>query len=132
MRVSSAAGKSDRIKTHQHSLYTRIQRNTQCHSRVRRTMSGSHNEVIEIKFRNLVVNTNQTPYERSITKQPLSRNWPKQATDSWGTYQVYPRANLSFKPLLALHKAVVPPQSMMPCPHRSIGTRPPWYYALFK
>ncbi|KAI5658585.1 hypothetical protein M9H77_27378 [Catharanthus roseus] len=31
---------------------------------------------------------------------------------SWGTYQARPEANLNFKPLLTLHKAVVPSQSM--------------------
>ncbi|KAI5661841.1 hypothetical protein M9H77_21164 [Catharanthus roseus] len=30
------------------------------------TKSGSHNEVIRNKFRHLVVNTSETPYERSI------------------------------------------------------------------
>ncbi|KAI5664433.1 hypothetical protein M9H77_23756 [Catharanthus roseus] len=69
MRVSSTAGKSERIKTHQHSFYIRIQRNTQCHNRAQRTRSGSQNEVSGIKFRHLVVNTSQTPYKRSITKQ---------------------------------------------------------------
>ncbi|KAI5662507.1 hypothetical protein M9H77_21830 [Catharanthus roseus] len=105
-----------------------MQRNTQCHSRAQQTRSGSHNEVIRIKFRHLVVNTSQTPYERSISKQPLSQNWSKQATDSWDTYQVCPGTNFSFKPLLTLHKAAVSPQSMMQCPHRPIGPRPPRYY----
>ncbi|KAI5681961.1 hypothetical protein M9H77_03189 [Catharanthus roseus] len=122
MRVSSAARKSERIKTHQRSFYTRMQRSTQCHSRAQRTWSGSHNKIIGIEFRHLVVNINQTPYERSITKQPLSQNWSKQATDSWGTYQ----------PLLALHKAVVPPQSTMRCPRKPIEPHPPRYYALLQ
>ncbi|KAI5680803.1 hypothetical protein M9H77_02030 [Catharanthus roseus] len=34
----------------------------------------------------------------------LPYHWSKQATNSWGTYQVYPGANLSFKPLLTLHQ----------------------------
>ncbi|KAI5654745.1 hypothetical protein M9H77_31932 [Catharanthus roseus] len=94
-RVSSTAGKSERIKTHQRNFYTRMQKNTQCHSQARRIRSGSHND----------------------------------ATDSWGTYQVCPGTTLSFKPLLALHKVVVPPQSMMWCPRRLIGSHPPRYYA---
>ncbi|KAI5664857.1 hypothetical protein M9H77_24180 [Catharanthus roseus] len=105
-----------------------MQRNTQCHSRAQRTRSESQNEVIGIKFWHLVVNTSQTPFESSITKQPLSQNWSKQTTDSWGTYQVCPGTKLSFKPLLALHKMTVPSQSMMRCPHRPIGPRPPRYY----
>ncbi|KAI5660998.1 hypothetical protein M9H77_20321 [Catharanthus roseus] len=44
----------------------------QCHSRDPRTRSGSQNEVIGTKFRHLVVNTSQTLYECSITKQPHS------------------------------------------------------------
>ncbi|KAI5648231.1 hypothetical protein M9H77_34236 [Catharanthus roseus] len=104
----------------------------QCHSRARRTRSGSHNVVIGIKFRHLVVNTSQTPYERSITKQLLFQNWSKQATDSWDTYQVCLRTNLSFKPLLALHKVAILPQSMMRCPRRPVGPCPPRYYSPFQ
>ncbi|KAI5678400.1 hypothetical protein M9H77_09350 [Catharanthus roseus] len=115
MRVPSTAGKCKRIKTHQHSFYPQT--------------SGCHNEVIGITFRHLVLNTSQTPYECSITKQPLSQNWSKQATDSWGIYQVYPGTNISFKPLQALDKAAILPQSMMRCPRRSIGPCPPRYYA---
>ncbi|KAI5683047.1 hypothetical protein M9H77_04275 [Catharanthus roseus] len=62
MRVSSAVGKSERIKTHQCSFYSS---NLKEHS-------GSQNEAIGTKFRHLVVNTSQTPYERTITKQPHS------------------------------------------------------------
>ncbi|KAI5647940.1 hypothetical protein M9H77_33945 [Catharanthus roseus] len=72
-------------------------------------------------------------YERSISITPLfPYHWSNQATDSWGTYQIYPETNLSFKPLLILQKAVVPPQSMMWCPCRPIGPNPPWCYAIFK
>ncbi|KAI5658004.1 hypothetical protein M9H77_26797 [Catharanthus roseus] len=109
MRVSSVAGKSERIKTHQCSFYTRIQRNMQCHSRAPRTKFGSQNEVIGTKFRHLIVNASQTPYEPSITKQlHPPYHWSKQATDSWGTYQVCPGTNLGFKSLLTLHKTVKP------------------------
>ncbi|KAI5676060.1 hypothetical protein M9H77_07010 [Catharanthus roseus] len=72
MRVSSTVGKSERIETHQCSFYTPIQRNMQWHSWAPRTRFGSRNEVVRIKFWHLVVDTNQTPYERSITKQPHS------------------------------------------------------------
>ncbi|KAI5659680.1 hypothetical protein M9H77_28473 [Catharanthus roseus] len=130
MRVLSAAGKSERIKTHQRNFYTRIQRNMKCHSRALRTKSGSQNEVIGTKIQHLVVNTSQILYERSIAKPPLfPYQWSKQPTDSWGTYELYPGTNLSFKPLLALHKAAVSPQIMMRCPCRPIGPRPPRYYA---
>ncbi|KAI5676197.1 hypothetical protein M9H77_07147 [Catharanthus roseus] len=98
MRVSRVAGKSERIKTHQHNFYTRIQRNMQCHSWATRTKSTSQNEVIGTKFRHLVVKTSQTPYGHSITKQPHSH-----ITDSWGTYQVCPGTNLGFEPFLTLH-----------------------------
>ncbi|KAI5650424.1 hypothetical protein M9H77_36429 [Catharanthus roseus] len=57
MRVSSVAGKSERIKTHQCNFYIRTQKNIPCHSRAPWTRSGSQNEVIVIKFRHLVVNT---------------------------------------------------------------------------
>ncbi|KAI5666260.1 hypothetical protein M9H77_16113 [Catharanthus roseus] len=86
-----------------------------CHSRARRTRSGSHNEVIGIKFQHLVAKHHT--------------NWSKYATNSWSTYQVCFGTNLSLKPLLALHKAAVLLQSMMRCPRRPIGPRPPWYYA---
>ncbi|KAI5654263.1 hypothetical protein M9H77_31450 [Catharanthus roseus] len=59
MRVSSVAGKSERIKTHQYSFYT-----------------PNLKHIIGIKFRHLIVTTSQTPYERSITNK-----------HSWGTYQ---------------------------------------------
>ncbi|KAI5667914.1 hypothetical protein M9H77_17767 [Catharanthus roseus] len=62
----SPPGKSERITTHQLSLYTRIQKNMHCHSRVPRTKSESHNEVFGNKFQYLLVNTSQTPYECSI------------------------------------------------------------------
>ncbi|KAI5654180.1 hypothetical protein M9H77_31367 [Catharanthus roseus] len=72
MRVSSAAEKSEQIKTHQRSFYTRIQRNMECHSWAPWTKSGSQNGVIRIKFWHLVVKTTQTPYKRLITKQTHS------------------------------------------------------------
>ncbi|KAI5654490.1 hypothetical protein M9H77_31677 [Catharanthus roseus] len=98
MRVSSTDVKSERIKTHQCSFYTRMQRNIQCRSRAQRTRSGSQNEVIRIKFQRLVCSG----------------------------------INLSFKPLLALHKAAIPPQSMMQCPRRPIRRHPPRSMPLFK
>ncbi|KAI5664207.1 hypothetical protein M9H77_23530 [Catharanthus roseus] len=73
MWVSSAARKFERIKTHQRSFYAPNFKIT-CNA----TM-GLHgqspdpqNEAIGTKFRYLVVNTSQTPYECSITKQPHS------------------------------------------------------------
>ncbi|KAI5662755.1 hypothetical protein M9H77_22078 [Catharanthus roseus] len=55
MRVSSAAGKFERIKTHQRSFYA----------------SNLKEHAIEIEFQHLVVNTSQTPYERSITNNHI-------------------------------------------------------------
>ncbi|KAI5676988.1 hypothetical protein M9H77_07938 [Catharanthus roseus] len=83
------------------------------------------NATVGLDRQGLNPTTSQTLYERSITKQPLSQNWSKQATGSWGTYQVCPGTNLNFKPLLALYKAAVPPQSMMRCPRRPIGPHLP-------
>ncbi|KAI5677652.1 hypothetical protein M9H77_08602 [Catharanthus roseus] len=62
----------------------------------------------------------------------LPYHWLKQATDSWDTYQVCPGTNLSFKPLLGLHKVAIPPYSMMRCPRRPIGPRPTQSTPLFK
>ncbi|KAI5653381.1 hypothetical protein M9H77_30568 [Catharanthus roseus] len=72
MRVSSTARKFERIKTHQHNFYTRIQRNMQCHTRAPQNRSRSRNEVIRIRFRHLIVNSSQTQYGHSITEQPHS------------------------------------------------------------
>ncbi|KAI5668200.1 hypothetical protein M9H77_18053 [Catharanthus roseus] len=63
MRVSSAAGKSERIKTHQHNFYTP---NLKEHVLQQWGFTD--------KFRHLVVDTSKTPYERSITnnRTPIS------------------------------------------------------------
>ncbi|KAI5653254.1 hypothetical protein M9H77_30441 [Catharanthus roseus] len=63
MRVLSAAGKSEQIKTHQHSFYA-----PNLKEHVMQQWGSSD------KFRHLVVNTSQTPYERSITnnRTPIS------------------------------------------------------------
>ncbi|KAI5648137.1 hypothetical protein M9H77_34142 [Catharanthus roseus] len=118
MRVSSGAGKSERIKTHQCSFYTRMQRNTQCHSHARRTRSGSHNEPNTIRA--LDYQTTVLPKLVKIGYRFL------------GHLPGLPWDNLSFKPLLALHKVAVPPQSMMRCPRRPIGPHPPRSTPLFK
>ncbi|KAI5664188.1 hypothetical protein M9H77_23511 [Catharanthus roseus] len=110
MRVSSAAGMFERIKTHQCSFYTRMQRNKQSHSRARRTRSRSHNEPNTIRV--LAYQTTALPKLVKIGYRFL------------GTYQVCPGTNLSFKPLLALHKEAIPPQSMMRCPRRLIRPHP--------
>ncbi|KAI5668264.1 hypothetical protein M9H77_18117 [Catharanthus roseus] len=74
MRVSNAAGKSERIKTHQCSFYT-----PNLKEHVMQQWVGFHeqspdpqNETIGTKFWNLVVNTSQTPYERLITNNRTS------------------------------------------------------------
>ncbi|KAI5653380.1 hypothetical protein M9H77_30567 [Catharanthus roseus] len=64
------------------------------------------------------------------TRDPRTRSGSRnETTDSRGTYQVYPGTNLSFKPLLALHKVVIQSQSMMRSPRGSIEPRPPRYYS---
>ncbi|KAI5676819.1 hypothetical protein M9H77_07769 [Catharanthus roseus] len=77
---------------------------------------------------------NQQKNIRALNYQTttLPYHWSKQATDSWGTYQVCPWTNLSFKPLLALRKSAVPSQSMMWCPRKPIGPLPPRSTPLFK
>ncbi|KAI5677940.1 hypothetical protein M9H77_08890 [Catharanthus roseus] len=77
MRVSSAAGKSEQIKTHQRSFYLSLHGQS----------LDPQNEAIGTKFQHLVVNTSRTPYERSITNIRTPYHWSKHATDSWGTYQ---------------------------------------------
>ncbi|KAI5661521.1 hypothetical protein M9H77_20844 [Catharanthus roseus] len=61
MRVSSVAGKSEQIKTHQRMG-------------LHRQSPDPQNEAIGTKFWHLVVNTSQTPYERLITnnRTPIS------------------------------------------------------------
>ncbi|KAI5650472.1 hypothetical protein M9H77_36477 [Catharanthus roseus] len=78
MRVSSAAGKSKRIKTHQRSFYLlRPEFKRTCNATVGLygQSADAQNEAIETKFQHLVVNTSQTPYERSITnnRTPISQ-----------------------------------------------------------
>ncbi|KAI5676891.1 hypothetical protein M9H77_07841 [Catharanthus roseus] len=87
--------------------------------RALRTKSGSHNEVIGNKFRHPIVNTSQTPYERSISRTTaLSISLSKPGYRFLGHLPGLPETNLSFKPLLALHKAADPPQSMMRYPRK--------------
>ncbi|KAI5659509.1 hypothetical protein M9H77_28302 [Catharanthus roseus] len=90
MMVSSTAGKSERIKTHQRSFYAP---NSKEHVM---QQWGSTD-----KFRHLVVNTIQTPYERSITnnRTPISL------------------VKTGYR-LLGHLPATVPPQSMMRCPRK--------------
>ncbi|KAI5663776.1 hypothetical protein M9H77_23099 [Catharanthus roseus] len=66
MRVLSAAEKSERIKIHQRSFYAP---NLKEH-----VMQKWGSTDIGTEFRHLVVNTSQTPYERSITnnRTPIS------------------------------------------------------------
>ncbi|KAI5667713.1 hypothetical protein M9H77_17566 [Catharanthus roseus] len=98
MRGSNATGKSERIKTHHCKFYTRIQNNMQCNSWV---LSGSHNEP------NILRALDSITTALSIHIKPGYR--------SWDTYQVCLETNLSFKSLLTLHKAAVPPYSMIRC-----------------
>ncbi|KAI5664132.1 hypothetical protein M9H77_23455 [Catharanthus roseus] len=65
------------------------------------------NEAIGTKFRYLVVNTGQTPYERSITKQPHSHITGQNRLQT-------PRAPTR----CALGPTLVPPQSMMRRPRK--------------
>ncbi|KAI5650396.1 hypothetical protein M9H77_36401 [Catharanthus roseus] len=61
MRVSSTVGKSEQIKIHQRSFYASNLKKHVIHP------WGSTDKAIGTKFRHLIVNTSQTPYERSIT-----------------------------------------------------------------
>ncbi|KAI5659671.1 hypothetical protein M9H77_28464 [Catharanthus roseus] len=75
MRVSSAVGKSERIKTHQRSFYAPIFKRTyNATMGLHRQSPDPQNEAIGTKFLHLVVNTSQRPYERSITNNctPIS------------------------------------------------------------
>ncbi|KAI5668424.1 hypothetical protein M9H77_18277 [Catharanthus roseus] len=102
MRVSSVAGKFEQIKTRQHSLYVPNLKNMLYNrwgsmDKVR----ISQNEAIETKFRHLVVNTSQTPYDRSITnnRTPISL------------------VKTGYR-LLGHLPGTLPPQSMMRCPRK--------------
>ncbi|KAI5682006.1 hypothetical protein M9H77_03234 [Catharanthus roseus] len=118
MRVLSTAGKS---KT--------------CNATVglHRQSPDPQNEAIGTKFLHLVVNTSQTPYERSITKQLHSHITGQNRLQTPGHLPGLPwdqprcRAPPDF-PLGGRS----PPQSMMRCPHRLIGPHPPRCTPLFK
>ncbi|KAI5663004.1 hypothetical protein M9H77_22327 [Catharanthus roseus] len=104
MRVSSAAGKSERIKTHQRNFYApnlkehvmqqwgptdkvRIPK-----TRTSEPSSGISQSIPSKQHTSTRLQTTTLPYI-----------WSKQATDSWGTYQVCPGTNLGVEPLLTLH-----------------------------
>ncbi|KAI5653300.1 hypothetical protein M9H77_30487 [Catharanthus roseus] len=73
MRVSSTVEKSERIKTHQRCFHARnFKRTCNATMGLHGQSPDPQNEAIETNFRHLVVNTSQTPYERSITKQSYS------------------------------------------------------------
>ncbi|KAI5662382.1 hypothetical protein M9H77_21705 [Catharanthus roseus] len=73
MRVSSAAGKYERIKTYYRNFYApNFKRTCNATMGLHGQSPNLQNEAIGTKFRHLVVNTSQTPYEHSITKQPHS------------------------------------------------------------
>ncbi|KAI5677236.1 hypothetical protein M9H77_08186 [Catharanthus roseus] len=82
------------------------------HSRALQTRFGSQTEVIRMKFRHLVVNTSQTPFERSITKQPHSHIIGQNRLQNLG----------------APTRSTLGPTSvsspMMRCPRRPIGPHP--------
>ncbi|KAI5649337.1 hypothetical protein M9H77_35342 [Catharanthus roseus] len=90
MRVSSAAGKSERIKTHQCSFYA-----PNLKEHVVQQWGSTD------KFWHLVVNTSQTPYECSITNNRIPITLVK----------------TGYK-LLGHQPTTVPPQSMMRCPRK--------------
>ncbi|KAI5652929.1 hypothetical protein M9H77_30116 [Catharanthus roseus] len=111
MRVSSAAGKSKRIKTHRRSLYAA---NLKEHSGSPKR--GHWNQVPASRSQIPAKKHTSTRFQATA----LPYYWSKQAIDSWGTYQVCPGTKLSGR---------TPPQSMMRCPRRPIGPHPPMVYA---
>ncbi|KAI5680768.1 hypothetical protein M9H77_01995 [Catharanthus roseus] len=111
---------SERIKTHQHSFYTRMQRNMQCYNRAQWTRSGSQNKIIGNKSG--ISNSHQPNTVRALDYQTTAL--PKTGLP-WDQPQcrVPPDSSLG---------GLTPPQSMMWCPHRPIGPHPPRSTPLFK
>ncbi|KAI5658939.1 hypothetical protein M9H77_27732 [Catharanthus roseus] len=74
MKVSSAVGKFERIKTHRQLLRPKFKRTCNATVGLHGQSLDPQNEIIGIKFRHLVVNTSQTPYEGLITnnRTPIS------------------------------------------------------------
>ncbi|KAI5682834.1 hypothetical protein M9H77_04062 [Catharanthus roseus] len=103
MRVSSAAGKSEQIKTHQRSFYAP---NLKEHSGSPKR--GHRNQVPTSRSQEQPNTIRALDYKTTA----LPYHWSKQATDSWGTYQ-----------------ATIPPQSMMRCPRKYGWAKPSRYYA---
>ncbi|KAI5658963.1 hypothetical protein M9H77_27756 [Catharanthus roseus] len=78
MRVSSAAGKSERIKTHQRSFYApNLKEHSGSPKRGHRNqVPASRSQIPAKQHTSARLQTTALPY-----------HWSKQATDSWGTYQ---------------------------------------------
>ncbi|KAI5681357.1 hypothetical protein M9H77_02584 [Catharanthus roseus] len=91
------------------------------------------NEAIGTKFRHLVVNTIQTPYERSITKQPHSHITGQNRLQTLGAPTRSALDQPQFRaPLDSQLSGRTAPQSMMRCPRRPIGPHPARSMPLFK
>ncbi|KAI5666577.1 hypothetical protein M9H77_16430 [Catharanthus roseus] len=84
----------------------------------------SRNEVIGTNFQHLVV----IPAKRSITKQPYSHITGQNRLQILGAPIRFALGPTLFFSPLSLHKAAVPPQSMMQCPRRPIGLCSSRYY----
>ncbi|KAI5668195.1 hypothetical protein M9H77_18048 [Catharanthus roseus] len=95
--------------------------------------SDPQNEAIRTKFRHLIVNTSQTPYERLITKQPHSHITGQNRLQTPGTptRSVLDQPQFRAPPDSPLGGRT-PPQSMMRCAHRPIRPHPLWSTPLFK
>ncbi|KAI5653028.1 hypothetical protein M9H77_30215 [Catharanthus roseus] len=84
------------------------------------------NEAIETKFRYLIVNTSQTPYECSITNNCTAISLVKTGYRLLGHLPGLPWDQPLFQaPPDSLLGSRTPPQSMMRCPCKPIGPHTP-------
>ncbi|KAI5671842.1 hypothetical protein M9H77_12206 [Catharanthus roseus] len=114
MRVSSAAGSLSELRHTSAASTPKFKRTCNATVELHGQSSDPQNEVIGTKFRHLVVNTSQTPYERSITKG-LPWDQPQ--------FRAPPDSPLGGR---------TPPKNMMGCPRRLNGPHPPRSMPHFK
>ncbi|KAI5675420.1 hypothetical protein M9H77_06370 [Catharanthus roseus] len=112
MRSSNATEKSERIKTHQCSFYTRTQKNMS-------VKVGLHGQSLEPIKRSSETTSASGSQNQPNTVRALNSTTTalsihiKPGYKSWSTYQVCLETNLNFKSLLTLHKMAVPSLSMV-------------------